>query len=294
MKRKGDIARPDPLLSFFMYKGQMPQPPDPANLLFTNLFVRRERTETLHILSLGLHAISENCENLLNDAKLLLDSGRYSRAHFLIATADEEMAKIYILLDACKLDFTRHEGPLRRLCRAFYSHVEKYAYNQIYRSDIRDLQQAKELFHIELQRWWPSGFESGEPDLPHDTHFARESNLYADFIDFDQAWWIPSDRYSQNYFEMLLGNNPFETSRRAFAKIKFSLEEQLLQEGALDILNAIFKNNYIREDMTNDRLFRFYDQVAEAIEKTLNIPQNRFNESILRYWPLYHFLQNSP
>lgn len=270
-------------------------PPNPANIFYDDLFKRRDKAATLEVLSSGLYAIVKNAELLLSDAKLLLDSQRYARAYFVISTADEEMAKSYIILDACRLNFDLHEGPLRCLCRAFYRHVEKYAYNKVYRGDIRNIVHAKEIFHIELQRWWPSGvYESGEPDMPHHTYFTRESNLYVDYIDFDQSWWIPSNDHARTDFEMMSDYDPFSESHRAFTKIKTTLEEGFFKPESLHILNDIFKACYIRENTNSEQLSRLYDTVAIRIEGTLGIPRNEFNESILSGWPLYDFLQTGP
>ena len=105
-----------------------PQPPKPGTKLFENLFTGLEHEETLKRISDGINAVITNAERLLQDVELLVKSDRYASSGFLLATADEEMAKVYILLDMCRLDFTKHENTLKHLCRAFYEHVAKFAY----------------------------------------------------------------------------------------------------------------------------------------------------------------------
>ena len=122
-------------------------PPRPANVLYENLFHGRHRESVLDLVSQGLLAFAQNADWLLYDAKVLLDAKRYARAASLVATADEEIAKSYVLLDACRLDFTSQESSLKPLCAAFYDHVAKYAYNKITRADyLRNLKQAGEMF----------------------------------------------------------------------------------------------------------------------------------------------------
>jgi AbiV family abortive infection protein len=110
--------------------------PEPWNLLYENLFVRRDRASALRVISEGLNCFAENASSLLNEAKILADAQKKARAVFLVATANEEIAKSYILLDACRLNFTSHEAPLKKICRAFYGHIEKYAYNKTIRGKI--------------------------------------------------------------------------------------------------------------------------------------------------------------
>ena len=73
----------------------------------------------------------DNIERILCDINYLHADGRIAAASFFLVTADEELAKVFILIDACRLDPARHESVLRSICKAFYSHKLKYAYNAI-------------------------------------------------------------------------------------------------------------------------------------------------------------------
>jgi AbiV family abortive infection protein len=147
------------------------QAPKKWNQLYQNLFERRAPAETLDILSRGLDAVTANAGRLIEDATLLVNAQRYGSASFMLATANEEMAKSYILLDMCRLDFARRQSILSNLCHAFYDHVTKYAYTQIVRfSGFRSMAHVKQVWDVNLIKWWSSGdVESGEPDMPHAT-----------------------------------------------------------------------------------------------------------------------------
>src|SRR3989338_726484 len=99
------------------------KPPVPWKQLFDSLFQERNDQETIHIISAGLIAILNNANRLMADVTLLAEAERYSTATFLLTTADEEMAKSYILIDMCRLDFQTYQSVLRRLCQAFYNHI---------------------------------------------------------------------------------------------------------------------------------------------------------------------------
>lgn len=268
--------------------------PDSAKQLYENLFARRECDETLQLLSEGLVAIVKNADRLIQDVIVLLDAERYASASFLLATADEEMAKSYILLDACRLDFSCHQSVLRCLCRAFYSHIAKHAYNEVARfSGFHNMAHVKELWDIGVTRWWPAGsYDSGEPDMPHETYFAREMPLYVDFIDYDQQWFTPQADTRRYAFEQTLapGDDDLSQSKAALGRLQETSSAGLHSPETLLILNETFRSQYIKEETPTEQIDRLYAQVAQRIENKLGIPTERFYASALHEWPLYHFV----
>jgi AbiV family abortive infection protein len=176
--------------------------PEPGKQLFESLFVGRRPEATLQAISQGLILLLENAIRLKEDANILLKANRFASPKFLITTADEEIAKFYILLDVCRLDFSRHTSVLQRLCRSFYNHIHKYAYNQILLRlpAVHDMAQIKELWNVATTEWWPStDYESGEPDMPHNIYFSRAMPLYVDFGDYDQRWYEPKKEAAFGY-----------------------------------------------------------------------------------------------
>ena len=266
-------------------------PPHRGNMLYKNLFSDRYRDGSLVLLSDGLFAVTENAENLIGEAEILSSTGKYARADFVLATADEEMAKSFILLDMCRLDFEKHETPLKRLCRAFYDHVDKYAYGEIFRFDCcRDLKQAQDIFHGSMVKWWPSsGLESGEPDMPHHTYFSREANLYVDYIEYDGKWYAP--RPEQNKIDVSLYELDLKNSKEVFDRILFARDNGFFRPEILDVVNDVFKGNYIKENTSNEDLFRLFYKIAERLKRDHSVPIDVLSKSIICEWPLYHFLQ---
>lgn len=179
------------------------RPPKLDEALFENLFCVRKPEETIEVISRGLSSFLTNATRLLGDVEVLVRAERYATAAFLLATAHEEMAKTYIMLDACRLDFSRHTNVLKALCRAFYDHVIKHAYARVACfSGFADMGHVRVFWDAEVTRWWPSTHpESGEPDMPHDTYFAREMPLYVDFIEYDGAWSVPDSTMGRMKFD---------------------------------------------------------------------------------------------
>ncbi len=266
--------------------------PQAGSELYKNIFENRDDTEIIQLISDGLSAIKNNVIRLINDVHLLIDAGRYASARFLSATADEEMAKSYILLDMCRLDFRKHESVLRCLCRAFYDHVMKHAYTQIHRfGRIYDLAQAREIWEVEITKWWPNDDpESGEPDMPHDTYFSREMPLYVDYIGYDQKWAIPSDKTESLHFTETIGLGALSVSEKYLEIMKLADGAGLFQPQSLSIMHDIFEKTYIKENINNNDLIELYHQVDKGINRELSIPKGTIFKTTYFGWPLYHFL----
>lgn len=273
--------------------------PKPWKLLYENLFVRRDLTSALNAISEGLNYFAENASALLDEAKILADSQKKARAIFLVTTANEEIAKSYILLDACRLDFILHKATLKKLCQAFYGHLEKYAYNKTIRFSpiFRDSQHiswdsVSEFFQNALVRWWPSDDnEDGEPDMPHNIYWERETKLYVDFSDYSQCWIVPIPENPGYEFGGPLGDDPYSKSRFALKRILYTRDEKLYDIEVLEVLNSVFRKCYINDKTNEKTIIHLYENVMEKIKRNLGISPDTFKNSALMEWPLYHFLQ---
>jgi AbiV family abortive infection protein len=264
--------------------------PEPSKQLFESVFEGFKPESVLRTISQGLIAFLENATRLTEDMLILMKAERFSTAKFLLTTTNEEMAKTYILLDACRLDFSRHASTLQRLCRAFYDHVSKYAYNEIINSHthIRNMEQVKIFWESETTKWWPSSDpESGEPDMPHETYFSREMPLYVDFIEYDQKWHKPENAITGA--TLSLEKMRFKDTQEGLKRLQQTFESGLYNPEGLTILNNNFKKHYITEKTSSEEIQRLYEKTAQQMEQELSIKKEMFFESALHEWPLYHF-----
>ena len=261
----------------------------PEKRLFDNLFEHREYAETLLSLSEGIAAIEENASRLIDDALLLLNEDRWTSGRFLLSTADEEIAKSYILMDMCRLDFSRHQSVLKRLCTAFYDHVYKYAYNVVTQSnDIHNMVEARREWASSVERWasMPSE-ENDEPELLHDTFFLREVLLYIDFLDSDQRWSDPKADTAEYTYSMGVG---ITGSQAALDRLRKSRDLRLYARESLSIMNSEFKKHYITEKTPTELVKSIHRKTAQQISSELGISIDSYYESPLNAWPLYHFV----
>ena len=261
--------------------------PNRAATLFEQIFAYGE-ANVFDRISGGISATLDNTTALLEEAALLVTAKRYQRAEFLIATAQEEMGKAYILMDMTRVNQTKQDI-LRRLCRAFYDHVLKHVYFDLCAhrySGIWELEQVRHYFGIGIRKWWPALTESGEPDMPHDTYFLREANLYVDFDSFAGIWTVPSLSAKSVLFETPLPS-PLDDAQAALQRLRATQDAGLFSVGALRMFHECVKRLPVTESTPSGELLSAYERAGKELEATPGIPQSVFMESQLRNWPLY-------
>jgi AbiV family abortive infection protein len=265
------------------------QPPRASDLLYKSLFAGRNADQWYETVSEGISACCENAERLLADAEYLVQAERLCSARFLITTAREELAKPYILLDACLLDLEKHESLHRALCRAFYNHIYKHAYIEIQKfSSLNSMAEVMDLWRIEVRRWWPSEVESGEPDMPHNTYFDRELPLYVDFSDWSRRWLVPSSESQKAYFVPMFGETEISRTRMILNALRRSRAQGLLDPPCLRVINETFKEQYLGEQTTAAALQGLYEQAARRVVNEIRVSKETFLQSTINRWPLYH------
>src|SRR5678815_163634 len=99
-------------------------PPEAGKRLYVEIFESKSPQSITAAVADGIRAVIGNVERILSDVDYLRADGRIAPASFLLATADEEFAKVFILIDACRLDPVKDACTLRCLCKAFYSHIQ--------------------------------------------------------------------------------------------------------------------------------------------------------------------------
>ncbi len=264
--------------------------PKPGKKLFETLFLNRRPERIIQAISKGLIVIFRNAGRLIEDAKILVNAERFATARFLITTADEEIAKSYILLDACRLDLERHTSTLQHLCHSFYDHTAKYAYNQIVNRmpSLHDMADLKEIWDAATTKWWPAAHdEDGEPDMPHDTYFIREMPLYVDFNDYGEEWYDPEKEAAFRY--RVVDKYLYPATEEAPARVQRTFEGGLYVPESIAILNDNFNKLYISDKTPADEIHRLYEKTAEQMERKRGVEKKTFFESALHEWPLYHF-----
>lgn len=286
--------------------------PNPGKMLYQGLFIGADRNNSICKIAAGIELIIQNTANLIDDMKYLAKDERFARASFLLTTANEEIAKVYILLDACKLDFIKHENVTRRLCRGFYNHVTKHAYLEV--TDVfriwryRTMPALKDSWEVRVQEWFPGNYESGEPDEPHDTVPDRQWPLYVDYDLPDKKWLALENRWFKFRFtgldeEIDLENSDLRSASRGlyikspydrllleFARVQDALKRGLFSEVSLQILHDVFRKKFVCEKTPEGDIEGLYENLLGQLKKALGTNETEVMASPLGMWPLYTFV----
>lgn len=281
------------------------QAPNPRDLLYRGLFENSQNQQVIPKLADGIKAIFQNVTNLIEDMKYLAVAERYSVASFLLSTASEEIAKIYLLLDACKLNFEKHDNTTKRLCSAFYDHIKKHAYIEVMDMfDLphnRDMNELQKIWDINTQKWWPADFESGEPDMPHDTVFDRQWPLYVEFDSYARVWHRPDNSKRKFQFAFLGAGeveleNPkphssnFAKLLQNYERVAFSNSIGIFSQEVLQITYEIFSQKYLSKQTPTNEIILLYEAFASRLTNEFGITEEQLMRSSLAMWPLYDFV----
>jgi len=264
--------------------------PEPGKRLFEQLFEGKSVEAIAASASEGIEAVMRNVERLLGDIDYLVAGRRAASASFLLATADEEGAKIFILIDACRLDPIRHASVLKGVCKAFYDHRVKYAYNAIRRYPPA-FNGVATAWRFWTKRWWPESPdpESGEPAMPHDTYFHREMPLYVDWDYYGKRWILPDNTMDPMRFAGGTEPSRLDTLRADLKQMKGATAGGLLSPSALLCVNEAWRNTYVNESTTPATLEKVQQQLIADLVARIGAPDETARRSPLLARPLYHF-----
>ena len=272
-----------------------PKPPDRQDSLYGVLFEGREPEVTLELISHGITAIIRNVALLVADAELLADNHRYARADFVAAAAKEEMGKLYLMLDMCRLDLSRHENYLKGLCWAFYDHITKHTYFEYCTLSHAGIQTMSDLgyhFNLTRQKWWPAGAEDGEPDMPNDVHFLREANLYVGYDDYAEEWAYPEETHGRILYDPALSflGTPIAETKKVFDRLNSERERGFFRAESLGAVNTRFKHHFLKAATPTEELNAMHRRLAGDLAHSLGITEEDYMQSALATWPLYSFI----
>jgi AbiV family abortive infection protein len=145
--------------------------------------------EFFHELETGIGLCCAHASRLMADVEVLAKMGRYPSAKILQNVANEEAAKVMILLDAARCPRHPQENLVWQLKR-FALHLPKGLYASI--ADIRpcSFAEVREWADRERQQYYLDGPDGGEWVFSNNILTAREQAMYVDYVVADDSkWW---------------------------------------------------------------------------------------------------------
>ena len=267
-------------------------PHEPAKRLYREVFETNSADVVAAEAADGIAAVIANVERLVTETEYLYSGGRVATASFMLATAWEELAKVFILMDACRLNPEQQGSTMRRLCQAFYDHIVKHAYNAVrHRVNVNSMAKAFAVWKIEVKRWWPESPdpEQGEPPMPHDTFFAREIALYVDRDWVTKRWIVPDNNVNAYRFDSTHWPSDFDRLRSELTMVKQDASNGLLSCGGLKIMNEVFGGDYVNNKTPETLLRKRNRTLVACLAEATGQPESRVLESVVTARPLYHF-----
>jgi hypothetical protein len=152
----------------------------------------------LPFIAEGLPVILDSARGFWKAAQPLQDHPR--EAKVLEGFAEEEAAKILILMDAVRCPPKLIASKLNKLIGWFYDHLARLIYAEAVRWKPMHLTQLRDYVDRQRRGHYIEGY-AGEYIMPNWTVYERESRLYADveaYQDGSLGWSAPRDPYRSN------------------------------------------------------------------------------------------------
>lgn len=158
------------------------------------------------ILAEGLEMLADSIKTLAVDASTLGDIRRHQGSAVLRSFAEEEAAKVLILLDLARAGWADHVATKTGLS-AFYSHLGRGLYVEAYDGSPADLAEVRRYVDLARRQFYLDGPMDVDWIFANEVITEREERLYVDYVEDehgDRRWTGPAERAS-------IYDEPFKT-----------------------------------------------------------------------------------
>lgn len=148
------------------------------------------------VLGEGLELLADNVATLEHDAGTLGAARRHRGAAVLRCFAEEEAAKVMILVDLARAGWNDHDA-VKACMTNFYSHLARGLYVRAYRGSPADLAEVREHVDYLRRQYYLDGPMEVDWIFGNEVLTDREERLYVDYVvdEYgDGRWTGPADR----------------------------------------------------------------------------------------------------
>ena len=152
--------------------------------------------ERFPVLAEGAELIAENVETLAEDIEALGEKRRYRAVAALRVFAEEEAAKVLIILDIARGGW-RDQKVTKSALGSFYSHLSRGLYVQPYGGSPADLAEVRRYVDMWRREFYLDGPMEVDWIFSNDLITGREERLYVDYVEDengDRRWVSPRQR----------------------------------------------------------------------------------------------------
>lgn len=154
----------------------------------------------LEVIAEGLSLIAENVRSLRDDIQYLYDGARPRTAEMITGQADEEAAKVLILLDLIRSGVSNTEI-VKLQTTQFYEHLPRCIYAEMAHMHPASFAEAKSLVDLERKSHFLDGPNDVDWIFRNQLMSQREQRLYVDYVvEEDGARWVSPARFDRVNF----------------------------------------------------------------------------------------------
>lgn len=167
------------------------------------------RVDRVAVLGAGLPLIAENALAYERDARHMNNVGRFRSAAVLHSYAEEEAAKVVILLDLVRAGLT-DAALVKKTITNFYSHLARGIYARVYDTNIGSLHEARQYTTPLRQKLYLDGPMDVDWIFGNEVTTDREERLYVDYVEYEnqvRRWVTPLRETGQENYELYSGRS---------------------------------------------------------------------------------------
>ena len=211
-------------------------------------------------IEIGAALCLSNALQIQSDAQSLDDLQRPAGAEILRLSAEEEAAKVLILLDVVRCPRTERPTDFARQLQYFNDHLAKGIYDQYTWRNPHSFSDVREWIDRERKEFYLDGPNGIDWIFYNEILRRREETIYVDYVDNDgNHTWHDPRRMDDIGISYPIARNPTIQLVAALSKAG------LLKKGALEIIAARWRPQTMRDNLRTYDLFDLNNETLEAV-----------------------------
>ena len=237
-------------------------------------------------IAAGAALCVSNAHQIDSDSLLLNELRRPAGSEILRLAAEEEAAKVLILVDAVRCPRIERQSDFNRQLQYFNDHLAKGIYAQYCWRYPDSFSAVREWVNRERKEYYLDGPNNVDWIFYHEILRQREEAIYVDYIENDGAHYWHDPRRTDE-----LGRMPVSSRRPTLRLVSALSNAGCLKPSALDILAKIWRAQAIDENLTMHALFDLNNKSLESLHAggLLETEDSNVINEIANRWlfPLY-------
>lgn len=195
----------------------------------------------------GLELLADNAARLDQDARTLGDDGRHQGAGILRGLADEEAAKVLILLDLARVGWN-DSAAVAACMRNFYNHLARGLYVRAYFGRPADLAEVREHVDFLRQQYYLDGPMDVDFIFGNEVNAEREGWMYVDYVtdEHGEGHWVSPANRAEIYSEF---SSPATPPSAIIEMVAAMRAIGLLTSDGLDAIRATWDGEAVDDSM---------------------------------------------